>query len=76
MNKRYYFGSRSNKIKGEHYRYICEFSEGEELDEESFTALKIYEEAINKSQNLPNSNKVRLDLCLNFSKFLYEQMNL
>ena len=67
-NKVYYL-----KLKGDYYRYKCEFSTGEEFNEACSKAEKVYEEAneiANKS--IPISSSTRLGLALNYSVFFYE----
>ena len=67
-NKVYYL-----KLKGDYFRYKCEFATGEELKEARSKAEKIYEEAneiANKS--IPISSSTRLGLALNYSVFFYE----
>ncbi len=67
-NKVYYL-----KLKGDYFRYKCEFATGEEFKEACSKAEKIYEEAneiANKS--IPISSSTRLGLALNYSVFFYE----
>ena len=67
-NKVYYL-----KLKGDYFRYKCEFATGEEFEEACSKAEKIYEEAneiANKS--IPISSSTRLGLALNYSVFFYE----
>lgn len=64
------------KMKGDYYRYICEFATGEFRDENSTNALQCYEEAYKTSQDeLDSTNPTRLGLALNFSVFYYEILN-
>ena len=67
-NKVYYL-----KLKGDYYRYKCEFAVGKEFQEACTKAENIYKEAneiANKS--IPISNSTRLGLALNYSVFFYE----
>jgi 14-3-3 protein epsilon len=67
-NKVYYL-----KLKGDYYRYKCEFSTGVEFNDACSKAEKVYEEAneiANKS--IPISSSTRLGLALNYSVFFYE----
>ena len=60
------------KMKGDYNKYIAEFAEGNLKKQTSDSALKAYEEAIEKSKNLDVLNPIRLGLLLNFSVFEYE----
>ena len=67
-NKVYYL-----KLKGDYYRYKCEFAVGKEFQEACSKAENVYKEAneiANKS--IPISNSTRLGLALNYSVFFYE----
>ena len=67
-NKVYYL-----KLKGDYYRYKCEFATGKEFNEACSNAEKVYQEAneiANKS--IPISSSTRLGLALNYSVFFYE----
>ena len=64
------------KMKGDYYRYICEFATGDFKDENAALGLQCYEEANKVSQaELDATNPTRLGLALNFSVFYYEIMN-
>eukprot|EP01126_Amoeba_proteus_P006581 TRINITY_DN122_c0_g1_i1.p1 TRINITY_DN122_c0_g1~~TRINITY_DN122_c0_g1_i1.p1 ORF type:complete len:211 (+),score=48.09 TRINITY_DN122_c0_g1_i1:51-683(+) len=64
-----------NKMKGDYYRYLAEFS-GEDRKrqlalkgQEAYMAAKLAEEA------LPSTHPIRLGLALNYSVFYYEILN-
>lgn len=63
------------KMIGDYYRYIAESAPEDKLDEVKQGALRGYEQADLKSQNLNACNPIRLGLALNFSVFQYEVMN-
>ena len=64
------------KLKADYYRYHCEFAEGEEFEEISNNARKIYKEAFDLAEKeLPLYNEVRLGLVLNYSVFEYDIMD-
>jgi len=64
-----------NKMKGDYYRYLAEFSgEGKKKElatkgQEAYQAAKVAEEA------LPPTHPIRLGLALNYSVFYYEILN-
>ena len=61
------------KLKGDYYRYKCEFALGKEFDDACAKAEKVYKEAYDLSNNdLPISSSTRLGLALNYSVFFYE----
>ena len=58
------------KLKGDYYRYKCEFALGKEFDDACAKAEKVYKEAYDLSNNdLPISSSTRLGLALNYSVF-------
>ena len=64
------------KLKADYYRYHCEFAEGEEFEEMSNNARKMYKEAFDLAEKeLPLYNEVRLGLVLNYSVFEYDIMD-
>ena len=64
------------KLKADYYRYHCEFAEGEEFEEISNNARKMYKEAFDLAEKeLPLYNEVRLGLVLNYSVFEYDIMD-
>ncbi len=64
-----------NKMKGDYYRYLAEFSK-EELNTVIEESMKAYQEAYSLAQaHLHVTHPVRLGLALNFSVFYYETLN-
>ena len=62
-----------HKLKADYYRYICEFAEGKEKEENLKNAEEFYKKAFNNSvKNLPVNNCTRVGLALNYAIFLYE----
>ncbi|CAG9334850.1 unnamed protein product [Blepharisma stoltei] len=63
------------KLKGDYYRYMCEFLTNEGRNENCIKALNAYQEAENIAINeLQGTNPIRLGVSLNFSVFLIEVM--
>ena len=61
------------RLKGDHYRYLCEISKDKELEKAIEKAEKVYKEAYEISEKeLPFINSTRVGLCLNMALFLYE----
>ena len=61
------------KLKGDYYRYKCEFATGKEFDDACSKAEKIYKEAYDiANKDIPISSSTRLGLALNYSVFFYE----
>ena len=61
------------KLKGDYYRYKCEFTNGKDFDDICVKAEKVYKEATEiANKDLPISNSTRLGLALNYSVFYYE----
>ena len=61
------------KLKGDYYRYKCEFATGKEFLEACSKAEKVYKEAYDiANKDIPISNSTRLGLALNYSVFFYE----
>ncbi|XP_057725301.1 14-3-3-like protein D [Arachis stenosperma] len=64
------------KMKGDYYRYLAEFKDGDEKKEVADQSLKAYEAAATTAESeLPPTHPIRLGLILNFSVFYYEIMN-
>ena len=62
-----------HKLKADYYRYICEFAEGNEKEENLKEADNFYKKAYNNSiKNLPVNNCTRVGVALNYAIFLYE----
>ena len=61
------------RLKGDHYRYLCEISKEKELEKNLEMAEKLYKEANTIAvKELPFINIERVGLCLNLSLFYYE----
>ena len=61
------------RLKGDHYRYLCEISKDKDLEKAIEKAEKTYKEAYEISEKeLPFINSTRVGLCLNMALFLYE----
>ena len=61
------------KLKGDYYRYKCEFATGKEFDDACSKAEKVYKEAYDiANKDIPISSSTRLGLALNYSVFFYE----
>jgi 14-3-3 protein epsilon len=60
-------------MKGDYYRYICEFAQGQYKDDSSKNAQENYQQALNiAEQALDSTHPSRIGLALNFSVFNYE----
>ena len=61
------------KLKGDYYRYKCEFANGNDFDDTCDKAEKVYKEAYEiANKEIPITNSTRLGLALNYSVFYYE----
>jgi len=61
------------KMKGDYYRYIAEFTEGDKKSAAAENARKSYEEAQKVAEkDLAVTHPIRLGLALNYSVFQYE----
>ena len=61
------------KLKGDYFRYKCEFAVGDQFDDACAKAEKVYKEANEIAvKEIPITNSTRLGLALNFSVFYYE----
>ena len=61
------------KLKGDYYRYKCEFASDKDFDETCDKAEKVYKEAYEiANKDIPITNSTRLGLALNYSVFYYE----
>jgi 14-3-3 protein epsilon len=61
------------KLKGDYYRYKCEFDSDQDFPNTCDKAEKVYKEGYEiASKNLPITNSIRIGLALNFSVFYYE----
>jgi 14-3-3 protein epsilon len=64
------------KMKGDYYRYSCEYTSGDAHAKASQAALAAYKAASDVANaELKTTNPIRLGLALNFSVFHYEVMN-
>ena len=62
------------KLKGDDYRYKCEFANGKDFDEACNKDDKVYKEAYElANKDIPITNSTRLGLSLNYSVFYYEK---
>ena len=61
------------KLKGDYYRYKCEFALGKEFDYACSKAEQVYKEAYDlANKDIQISSSTRLGLALNYSVFFYE----
>jgi len=64
------------KMKGDYFRYIAEFSEGENKKASADNAKDAYDKAMEVAKSeLTVTHPIRLGLALNFSVFHYEVLN-
>merc|ERR1712070_1168009 len=64
------------KMKGDYYRYIAEYTEGEGKAKAANSAKDAYDDATKvASTDLVVTHPIRLGLALNFSVFHYEVLN-
>ncbi len=65
------------KLKGDYFRYKCEYVIGNEFDSATAKSEEAYKEAYSIAEKeIPISNSTRLGLALNFSVFYYEIKNM
>ena len=61
------------KLKGDYYRYKCEFASCKDFDDACAKAEKVYKDAYEiANKDIPITNSTRLGLALNYSVFYYE----
>ena len=60
------------KMRGDYYRYLCEFTSGERRKQVIQDAQDSYREAVTESELLNSTHPIRLGLALNYSVFYYE----
>jgi len=63
------------KLKGDYFRYIAEFSSGDQHNEVAQASLNAYKQASETSVDLVCTNPIKLGLALNFSVFYYEVLS-
>lgn len=64
------------KLKGDYFRYPCEYLTGEQKNDCMENAEECYKEAYEIAEKFPISNSIRLGLALNFSVFYFEIKNM
>jgi 14-3-3 protein epsilon len=61
------------RLKGDHYRYLCEITKDKEFEKNIEKTEKVYNEAFEIAEKkLPVINSTRVGLCLNMAVFYYE----
>ena len=63
------------KLKGDYFRYIAEFSMGNNHGEIAEKSLQAYKQASEAAADLKCNNPIKLGLALNYSVFYYEVLN-
>jgi 14-3-3 protein epsilon len=63
------------KMKGDYFRYLAEFTAGDNHNKVANNSLGAYKEANDLGAELVCTNPIKLGLALNFSVFYYEVMN-
>merc|ERR1712139_156623 len=61
--------------KGDYYRYIAEFTDGDKKSGAANNAKGSYDDAMGAASELAVTHPIRLGLALNFSVFHYEVLN-
>jgi len=64
-----------HKMKGDYYRYIAEFTDGDKKTAAANSAKLAYDDAMSAAGELAVTHPIRLGLALNFSVFHYEVLN-
>merc|ERR1711912_157405 len=64
-----------HKMKGDYYRYIAEFTEGDKKSGAANSAKAAYDDAMGAASELAVTHPIRLGLALNFSVFHYEVLS-
>merc|ERR1719160_719586 len=64
-----------HKMKGDYYRYIAEFTDGDKKSSAANNAKSAYDDAMGAASELAVTHPIRLGLALNFSVFHYEVLN-
>jgi len=60
------------KMKGDYYRYLCEFLSGDRRKKVVQDAQDAYKQASHAAEELKSTHPIRLGLALNYSVFYYE----
>jgi len=63
------------KMKGDYFRYLGEFMQGDERKKVIDNAQDSYKRATEEAEKLKTTHPIRLGLALNFSVFYYEILN-
>merc|ERR1719272_238198 len=64
-----------HKMKGDYFRYIAEFTDGDKKSAEQDKAKSAYDDAMGAAGELAVTHPIRLGLALNFSVFHYEVLS-
>merc|ERR1712097_153461 len=64
-----------HKMKGDYFRYIAEFTDGDKKSAAANKAKVSYDDAMGAASELAVTHPIRLGLALNFSVFHYEVLN-
>merc|ERR1712023_437237 len=64
-----------HKMKGDYFRYIAEFTDGDKKSGAANQAKMAYDDAMGAASELAVTHPIRLGLALNFSVFHYEVLN-
>merc|ERR1712124_105197 len=64
-----------HKMKGDYFRYIAGFTEGDKKSGAAQKAKLAYDDAMQAASDLAVTHPIRLGLALNFSVFHYEVLN-
>merc|ERR1712075_21319 len=62
-------------MKGDYFRYIAEFADGDKKSKAANSAKDAYDDAMKHAKELVVTHPIRLGLALNFSVFHYEVLN-
>lgn len=63
------------KMRGDYYRYLCEFTSGDRRKQVIQDAQDSYKDATEAAEKLKSTHPIRLGLALNYSVFYYEILN-
>jgi len=64
-----------HKMKGDYFRYIAEFTDGDKKSAAAGKAKSAYDDAMGAASELAVTHPIRLGLALNFSVFHYEVLS-